>query len=265
MSSTQLYTQDSMLGRSRSRSRSMSRPSRKRSRGRSPSVRSDVNLSSAIMVPRSVSSGPVYTFTRWCNISSVYGTTDGSSTGTIVSVGSPDIIYQGLVTLNLLPNQSEFTNLFSQFKITELEYHFINQVFTEVNITQASGVTPSVPTARNVPVYILAQNDSLGTTTIQQMQQESNVIVRTFTNDGKPFILKVKKPTFFTPGFDGTSIINNAEEKNGWLDTQTAAAVQYRGMALGIENAYSLLGAPSTAFPAMNGRVKMTVQFKGVR
>jgi len=97
------------------------------------------------------------------------------------------------------------------------------------------------------------------------MQQEQNVIVRTFTNDGKPFILKVKKPMFFTPGFDGTSIINNAEEKNGWLDTQTAASVQYRGMSLGIENAYGLLGGPSTAFPAMNGRVKMTVQFKGVR
>lgn len=249
------------LYRAPSRSRSRA-PTRKRPRSVS---RADTLLTSSIMVPRSVSSGPVYTFTRWCNISSVYGTTDGSATGTIVSVGSPDVIYQGLVTLNLLPNQSDFTNLFSQFKITELEYHLINQVYTEVNITQSSGVTPSVPTARNVPVYILAQNDSLGTTTIQQMQQESNVIIRTFTNDGKPFILKVKKPTFFTPGFDGTSIINNAEEKNGWLDTQTAASVQYRGMALGIENAYSLLGAPSSAFPAMSGRVKLTVQFRGVR
>lgn len=249
---------------SRSRSRAPTR-TRKRLRSMSASRSADTNISSTIMVPRSVAQGPVYTFTRWCNISSVYGTSDGSSTGTVVTAVAPDVIYQGLVTLNLLPNQSDFTNLFSQFKITELEYHFINQVYTEVNVTQAGGVTPATTTARNVPVYILAQNDPLNTTTIQQMQQEQNVIIRTFTNDGKPFILKVKKPTYYSCSTDGTLIISNAEEKNGWLDTSTAAAVQYRGMALGIENAYGLLGGPVTAFPAMSGRVKMTIQFKGVR
>jgi len=138
-------------------------------------------------------------------------------------------------------------------------------VYTEVNVTQVGGVTPSVTTARNVPLYILAQSDSLGTTTIQQMQQEQNVIVRTFTNDGKPFILKVKQPKFFSCVTDGTVVLINGEEKNGWLDTQNAAGVQYRGMAMGIENVYALLGGPTSAFPILSGRVKMTVQFKGVR
>ena len=216
------------------------------------------------MVPRSGLMGPTYKFTRWCDISNVYATTDGSATGVAVTAVAPDTIYQGLVTLNLLPNQSDFTNLFSQFKITELEYHFINTVMTDVDVGQTTGILNSAG-LRNVPVYILAQNDPLNVASIQQLQQEANVIIRTYTNDGKPFILKVKKPTYYGSATDGTLIVSNAEERNGWLDTQTAAGVQYRGMCLAIQDAFKLCGTPASAFTLMSGRVKMTLEFRGVR
>ncbi len=50
-------------------------------------------------------------------------------------------MYQGFVTLGLLNDVAEFTGLFSQYNITEIEYHIINTNYTGVEINQATGMT----------------------------------------------------------------------------------------------------------------------------
>jgi len=195
----------------------------------------------------------------------VYTTQDGAAEGTVITSVIPDIIYQGFVSLGLLPNATEFTNLFSQFRITELEYYIINAQTTDIVEGQSSGFTPTT-SIRNTIVYMGKQNDVLSYTNgIQQMQQEEGVILKSFTNDGKPFILKVKKPTFNALAATDTSSTVHGLYSGGWLDCQTATGVDYRGIYIGVQNAYTTFGAPTIAMPVMTVRVKLSLEFRGVR
>jgi hypothetical protein len=214
-----------------------------------------------------------FRFTRWCDVSSIWNTTDGTAGGTIVSSGSPDTVFQGVISLNQIPDTSDFTNLFSQFKITALEYHLINTYVTEISEPNNSATFVQNLTLgggyRNTAVYIGAQNDTLGTTTIGQLQQEEGVVVRDLVNNGKPMILKIVKPTFNSASVSTTgSSLGTAIEMNGWLDTQSAGSVAYRGFFLGIQNAYSVstaISTPATAQPMYTVRCRITLEFRGVR
>ena len=57
-----------------------------------------------------------------------------------VLYGSPNAVYQGFATLNLCPDVTDFTNLLSQYRITEVEYHIINSNYTGVEISQGTGM-----------------------------------------------------------------------------------------------------------------------------
>ena len=58
--------------------------------------------------------------------------------------GSPNVVHQGFATINFCPDVTDCTNLFSQYRITEVEYHIINSNYTGVEISQGTGM-PLVP------------------------------------------------------------------------------------------------------------------------
>jgi len=219
----------------------------------------------SFIVPRGGLSSKTFTFTRWCDGATIFNTTDGTAGGSLISAGSPDIVAQSIAYLGLLPNSTDFTSLFSQFKITELEYHIINVIATELAVPQNLSVT-SYTAAKNGAVYIGKQNDLLSPGSIAQCQQESGVILRTFYNDGKPFIIKIKKPTNHGTVVDANNNVVVATNTTDWLDTQTAGIVGYRGMFFGLDDAYSVINSPAaTVVPVFSVRIKLTVAFRGVR
>jgi len=124
----------------------------------------------------------------------------------------------------------------------------------------------SYTAAKNGAVYIGKQNDLLSPGSIAQCQQESGVILRTFYNDGKPFIIKIKKPTNHGTVVDANNNVVVATNTTDWLDTQTAGIVGYRGMFFGLDDAYSVINSPAaTVVPVFSVRIKLTVAFRGVR
>ena len=198
-------------------------------------------------------------------MSSIFSTVDGQSGSTIITAGSPDIVVQYFATLALLPNLTDFQNLFSVFKIRELEFHFINCMYTEV--AGAQGGVNGSNLIRNGAIYVGKQNDVLGgTVSIQQIQQEEGVTVRDYVNNGRPIIVKIKNPTVHSPANDISGAVNGAVDSTPWLDTQVAQNVAWRGCYLGFQDAWNCLGQPSsTANRAYTVRCKYTLDFKGVR
>jgi len=220
---------------------------------------------SQLIVPRGGLSSKTFTFTRWCDGATIFNTTDGTAGGVIISAGSPDIVAQSIAYLGLLPNSTDFTNLFSQFKITELEYHIINVIATDLAAYQPTSIQ-AFTTPKNSAVYLGKQNDLLSPGTIAQCQQESGVVLRTFYNDGKPFIIKIKKPTNHGTVVDANNNVVVATNTTDWLDTQTAGIVGYRGMFFGLDDAHSVINSPTgTVVPVFSVRIKLTLAFRGVR
>lgn len=265
MSSTQLYTQNSMDRRSRSRSRSVARSTRKRSRsaGRTSGYKSNArNMTGQIMIPRGGLGGNTFVFSRICTLGDVFNTIDGTAAGAIVSAVNPHVVNQQFFTLDLLPNYTDFTNLFSQYRVKELTYHLINCNFTEVEIAQGTGLTLGT-NARNLCVYLGKQNDVLTPTTLAQVQSEEGVIMRDYANDGKPFIVKIKAPTYFVPAVDSTATLVQAQESSGWLDC-TADDIAYRGFFALVEQAFGSFGG-ATLQRVFTQRVQVTLEFRGVR
>lgn len=248
------------------RSRSSSRPRLSLKRGRSGgriSRRSDDTNMTAAIIMKSGQSGRTYKFSRWCDGSPIYSTLNSTSGGIVITSNSPDIIFEGFGKLDLLPNFSEFQALFSQYRITEMEYHFLNCMYTSVDVI--SNGTNGSNTIRNFPVYVGSQKDVLQSKTISQMQQEEGVTVRDYVNNGKPLVIKVKHPTIYMPALDPTTTVPFAVEKSGaWIDTESPS-ICYRGVYLGLQDAFNSLGQPTVANRAYTVRIKLTVEFKGVR
>lgn len=256
------------MSRSRTRARTTKRRVRSRSGASSGSryKSGDANMIGQIMVPRGGVGGDTFKLTRITSLNPVWNTQDGLQAGTIVTSGpgTEDIVIQQFVSLSLLPNFADVKSLFSQYKITELEYHLINCVATDVNITQGGGVTLNT-SQRNLPVYFGAQNDLLNPASKLQCQQEEGVVLRDYMNGGKPFICKIKNPTYFVPVISNLTTLatSPAQESNGWLSTDDDL-VQYRGFFLCLENAASLFGGASLQ-QVFNMRVKVSMIFRGVR
>ena len=258
----------STRGRKRARSGTTSRVrSRRSSRSapRSQARSDDLNMVSTIMRPRGGLTSDTFRFTRWCDVSNVYNTIDGTAGGTIVTALNNDTVFQSFISLANVPAASDFSNLFSQFKITALEYHLINFNFTDVNApANANAVQNNA--AKNTAVYIGSQNDTLGIASITQCQQESGVTVRDYVNMGKPLIVKIAKPTYKSSAVNnaGTQIID-AQDQSGWLDTQVAASVPYRGFYMGIQSAFQATGQAVVVMPLYTLRCKVSMIFRGVR
>jgi len=260
------------LYRAPSRSRSPAPPrGRKRSRSHSAASQErsdDRNMTQTIVRPRGGLNSNTFNFTRWTDVTSVYSTLDGTAGGTPVSALNNDVIYQGFMTLASMPGFAEFSNLFSQFKITGLEYVLINSMYTDI-VTPSNGTPPNTvfPTScKNCAVYIGSQNDILGVSAITQVQQESGVVVRDFVNMGKPLIVKVKRPTFKLDANDGPgNPQTGSADGSGWLDTNAASAVAWRGFYIAIQSAFLACGSQSTAQPMYSVRCKVSMSFRGVR
>lgn len=219
-------------------------------------------MTGTIMVPRGGLSGDTFTFSRICTLADVFNTVDGDGSSAIVSAGSPHIFNQQYFTLDLLPNYTDFTNLFSQYRVKSLTYHLINCNMTEIAIQQGTGMTLAT-NARNLCVYLGKQNETLSPSTLAQVQSEEGVIMRDYVNDGKPFIVTVKNPTYFAPAVDSSSSLVQAVEQSGWLDT-LAADVAYRGFFCCVEQAFGTFGGASLQ-RVFTQRVQVTLEFRGVR
>lgn len=251
-----------MRSRSRSRSRSAKR-SRSKSRSRSGGYKSNSrNMTGQIMVPRGGLGGHSFTFSRICTLGDVFNTIDGTASGTALSAASPHVVNQQFFTLDLLPNYTDFTNLFSQYRVKSLTYHLINCNYTQVEIAQGTGITLGT-NARNLCVYLGKQNDVLTPTSLAQVQSEEGVIMRDYANDGKPFIVTIKSPTYFVPAVDSTTTLVQAQESSGWLDC-TADDIAYRGFFCLVEQAFGTFGG-ATLQRVFTQRVQVTLEFRGVR
>ena len=87
--------------------------------------------------------------------------------------------------------------------------------------------------------------------------------MRDYVNDGKPFIVTIKNPTYFVPAVDAAAGLTQAQESAGWLDTG-ASAIPYRGFFILVENAFSAFGG-GLAQRVFTQRVTATIEFRGVR
>lgn len=243
----------------------------KRSPRYSPRLNSaDRQLSSSAIIRKSGGNlGKIYSFSRWADLSPIYSTTNSEAGGTVVLANTAllptqgDVIRQMFSQLDVLPNFAEFQALFSQYRIMEMEFHFLNCMYTEVNAP--SGALNGSNTIRNFPVYIGTQTDTLGVVSINQMQQEEGVTVRDYVNNGKPLIIKVMKPSANLLVGDDANLPAIAAEKTGqWLDT-AASDIPHRGVYIGLQDTWAALGQPTVANRVYTVRVKMSLEFRGVR
>lgn len=204
-----------------------------------------------------------YKFTRWADLGAIYSTTDSQPASPCITAAAPDVIAQLYCQLSNLPNYAEFQALFSQYRITEMEFHFLNCMFTEVNGPQ-TGINGN-NLIRNFPVYIGQQKDILGFNTINQMQQEEGVTVRDYVNNGKPLIIKVKYPSVNEDAQNGAGAgVIAAQVSSPWIDT-TVPDIAHRGIYLGLQDCFNSLGQPTFANRAYTMRVRLSLEFRGVR
>lgn len=87
--------------------------------------------------------------------------------------------------------------------------------------------------------------------------------MRDYVNDGKPFIVSIKNPTYFVPAVDAAAGLTTAVEQSGWMDTG-ASAIPYRGFFILVENANSAFGGGLNQ-RVFTQRVTATIEFRGVR
>jgi len=220
-------------------------------------------LNPAVIIRRPGSLNHIYKFTRWADLGAVYSTADSQAAGALITAVAPDIIAQIFCQLSSLPNYSDFQALFSQYRITEMEFHFLNCMYTEVNGPQP-GVN-GLNLIRNFPVYIGQQKDVLGFNTINQMQQEDGVTVRDYVNNGKPLIIKVTNPSVNETAQNGAGVgVIATQSVSPWIDT-SVPDIAHRGVYLGLQDAWNALGQPGAANRAYTIRVRLTVEFRGVR
>jgi len=133
--------------------------------------------------------------------------------GTINASNAADNFGQFTVGLSSLPNSSEFTTLFDQYRITRCEYTFQPLQTVAVNSTTAS--TPGIFT-------VVDYDDSTTLTTLAQALQYPNV---RWHSGYEPFTVSFK-PHIAMAAYSGafTSFANTFDQ---WLDVSSPAIVHY--------------------------------------
>lgn len=87
--------------------------------------------------------------------------------------------------------------------------------------------------------------------------------MRDYVNEGKPFIVTIKNPTYFVPAVDASATLTFAQESSGWLDTG-ADEIPYRGFFILVENAFNVFGGGLNQ-RVFTQRVTATIEFRGIR
>ena len=92
--------------------------------------------------------------------------------------------------------------------------------------------------------------------------------MRDYVNDGKPLIVMIKSPTYFSTAVDTVPGAVGAVEQSGWLDTGVSNispiyhAVDSSACLKGI---YGVFGSALSLQQVSTQRVTATIEFRGVR
>lgn len=176
-----------------------------------------------------------------------------TDTAITIGVGSPAAGYGYSFKLNDLPNASEFTALFDQYRIKALKWHLIPK--------QGMGVMQAVPTAGGLQpimpkIYtVVDYDDAAPPTSIDEMLQYQNVKI-TRANQWhsryfKPAIADEVYATGITTGY--------GMRQNAWLDCNSSL-IEHYGIKVFVEEGNAQ--TPRWDFDIV---CKFYMEFKNVR
>lgn len=168
--------------------------------------------------------GKVYSFKRTCQMLPHYW--DGSAwsqySANVISNSVTAASISGIFKFRLedMPNATDFTQLYEQFKITGVKLMFIPFLGTE------SSDTATLRTETMALAIDRGANDqAVVNPSFNSLLENQDVKLR---NSQRPFKLWIGTPTFHTPA-DGLA---QGAYKSGWLDSEIVSArnVDYHGV-----------------------------------
>jgi len=127
-------------------------------------------------------------------------------------------------TLGVLPNYTEFTNLFEQYRINAIKLMFI-PAFNGVE-----GNTSATVLAQPRLYTIIDKDGNAQTSSETDMQQYGNA--RLIREPSKSFTIYIKKPSVQMGTANALTIVGGAPRSSPWLDCDNYQ-VQHWGCAIG--------------------------------
>lgn len=170
--------------------------------------------------------GKVYSFKRTCALSPWYFDGNGWVIGTsnLISNSAASQGISGIFKFRLedVPNPTDFTMLFEQFKITGVKLRFIPMIGTE----SSGGATALAYTETLAYAIDRGANDQVFfSPSMNTLMENQDVKLR---NSQRPFSIWIGTPTFHQPA-DGLA---QGAYKSGWLDGEinSARQVDFHGL-----------------------------------
>jgi len=176
-------------------------------------------------ISRPLTQGKLYKFKRTCQALPFYF--DGSnwaqySVNTITnSVTAPSIAGIFKFRLEDVPNATDFTQLYEQFKITGVKLRFIPYLSTESSSGVSNGLTDTIALA----IDRGANDFAVVNPSFNSLLENQDVKLH---NSQRGFSMWIGTPTFHQPA-DG---LTQGTYKSGWLDGEIVASrnVDYHGL-----------------------------------
>lgn len=175
-------------------------------------------------IPRGLTQGKIYSFKRTCQMKAHYfdGVAWVQASGNEITNNSAIPYSSGIFKFRLedVPNATDFTQLYEQFKITGVKLRFIPFYGTE---SSSAGSILMTPLATCIDRG--ANDQILASPSFNSMLENQDVKVRS-TQRG--FAMWIGTPTFHQPA-DGLA---QGAYKSGWLDSEivTSRNVDYHGV-----------------------------------
>lgn len=175
----------------------------------------------------------------------------------ILTQAVPTLFYTDIFQLSSLPNYTEFTNLFDQFRINMIKYSIIQN--RNVNQTFYDSATTLVNyTALPTIVSIIDYDDSATTPNLNTLYQYQNQKV---TSYGVPH-KRIFSPSVLASAYEtgiGTAYMPRFKQ---WIDTEDSSTIHF-----GIKWAATALDNSAISTTPFNALVRMTyyIQCKNVK
>lgn len=127
-------------------------------------------------------------------------------------------------SLAQLTNASDFTNLFEQYQITDVQYDF----YMEISPDAQGGSTSVWP-----KLYACTDWDDATPPTLAELRERSATVVKVL-DPAKPVSIKFK-PTVLVTGYKTAVTSGYIPTRNVWIDTVDATVPHY-GLKFAIDN-----------------------------
>lgn len=186
--------------------------------------------------------GKIYSFKRMCALKPYYfnGTAWVQAADNVITNDSAYAYFAGHMRfrLNDLPNATDFTTLYEQFKITGVKLTFIPWIGTE-----SSDSTGYRTAALAVAIDRGANDLNLASPSFTSLLEQQDCKLLS-TGGGRPFKMWVSTPTFHT----SADALTQATYKAGWLDSERTGSrdVDFHGLVYSFQQNVST--ATSCAF-----------------